>query len=102
MGHENISLDEYAEVREVCVEDLIYLPTCKTYGLASVASGVDRLADLLHDLENVRNNMEGDTRKAAKLEQKVKLLTRGYLVSWCSLRPDSQCSKHVDHDAVHI
>ncbi|KAH9568346.1 hypothetical protein CY35_03G072200 [Sphagnum magellanicum] len=80
MGHEDATLDDYAEARDACVDDLIYLPTRDSFGLASVASTSDRLAALQYQFENVKKQMEAETRKAVRLEQKIKVLTQGYQI----------------------
>jgi pre-mRNA-splicing factor CDC5/CEF1 len=80
MGHEDATLDDYAEARDACVDDLMYLPTRDSFGLASVASTSDRLAALQYQFENVKKQMEAETRKAVRLEQKIKVLTQGYQV----------------------
>lgn len=80
MGHEDATLDDYAEARDACVDDLMYLPTRDSFGLASVASTSDRLAALQYQFENVKKQMEAETRKAVRLEQKIKVLTQGYQI----------------------
>lgn len=80
MGHEDATLDDYADARDACVEDMVYLPTRNSYGLASVASSGDRLASMQYELDNIRKLMEGETKRAVRLEQKLKVLTQGYQV----------------------
>ncbi|KAH9319779.1 hypothetical protein KI387_021548, partial [Taxus chinensis] len=78
MGHAEASVDDFAEAHDACLEDMMFFPGRNTYGLASVASGSDKLASLQNEFENVRNHMESGTRKAVRLEQKLKVLTQGY------------------------
>lgn len=80
MGHQDAVLEDYAEARDGCVDDLMYLPTRDSYGLVSVASTSDRLAALQYEFEIVKKHMEAETRKAVKMEQKLKVLTQGYQV----------------------
>jgi pre-mRNA-splicing factor CDC5/CEF1 len=80
MGHEDSTVDDYAEARDGCVEDLVYFPTRENYGLVSVASTNDRLSALQYEFELVKKHMEAETRKAVRLEQKLKVLTHGYQV----------------------
>ncbi|CAM6095165.1 unnamed protein product [Calypogeia fissa] len=80
MGHQNATVDDYVEAHDSCVEDMVYFPARKSYGLASVASAFDRLAALNYEWENIRRHMDGETRKAVRLEQKLKVLTQGYKV----------------------
>ncbi|KAJ7299642.1 hypothetical protein O6H91_Y188100 [Diphasiastrum complanatum] len=78
MGHEDATIDDYAEARDACVDDMIYFPTRGSHGLSSVANTGDRLAALQYQFENVKKHMETETKKAVKLEQKLKILSQGY------------------------
>ncbi|XP_068659643.1 cell division cycle 5-like protein [Aristolochia californica] len=78
MGHEDGSLDEFVKARDACQEDLMYFPTRNSYGLASVASNSDKLSALQSVFENVKWRMDEETKKAQRLEQKVKVLTHGF------------------------
>lgn len=80
MGHESESLDEFVEAHNTCLNDIMYFPTRSSYGLSSVASTVEKVAALQDEFENVRSRMDDDTKKAQRLEQKIKLLTNGYQV----------------------
>lgn len=81
MGHDNESLDEFVEAHKTCLNDLMYFPTRDAYGLSSVAGNMEKLAALQNEFDNVKKRMEDDTKKAQRLEQKIKLLTHGYQVS---------------------
>lgn len=78
MGHENESLDEFVEAHSTCLNDIMYFPTRSAYGLSSVAGNMEKLAALQDEFENVKRRMDDDTKKATRLEQKIKLLTNGY------------------------
>lgn len=80
MGHENESLDEFVEAHSTCLNDIMYFPTRSAYGLSSVAGNMEKLAALQDEFENVKRRMDDDTKKATRLEQKIKLLTNGYQV----------------------
>ena len=80
MGHEDASVDDFSEAHDACLEDMMYFPGRNSYGLGSVASVTDKLAATQNDFENVRSHMESETRKALRLEQKLKVLTQGYNV----------------------
>ncbi|CAA3007898.1 cell division cycle 5 [Olea europaea subsp. europaea] len=80
MGHENESLDEFVEAHRTCLNDIMYFPTRNGYGLSSVASNVEKLAALQNEFENVKKRMDDDTKKAQRLEQKIKVLTNGYQI----------------------
>lgn len=85
MGHENESLDEFVEAHRTCLNDIMYFPTRNGYGLSSVASNVEKLAALQNEFENVKKRMDDDTKKAQRLEQKIKVLTNGYQVFYSQL-----------------
>ncbi|KAK4720809.1 hypothetical protein R3W88_011042 [Solanum pinnatisectum] len=78
MGHESESLDEFVEVHKTTLNDIMYFPTRNAYGLSSVAGNMEKLAALQNEFENVKKKMDDDTKKATKLEQKIKVLTNGY------------------------
>ncbi|KAI7996227.1 Cell division cycle 5-like protein [Camellia lanceoleosa] len=78
LGHENESLDEFVEAHKTCLNDIMYFPTRNGYGLSSVAGNIEKLAALQNEFENVKKRMDDDTKKAQRLEQKIKLLTNGY------------------------
>ncbi|KAM1692010.1 hypothetical protein FF1_033651 [Malus domestica] len=78
MGHENESLDEFLEAHKTCLNDLMYFPTRGAYGLSSVAGNMEKLAALQNEFENVKRKMDDDIRKAASIENKVKVRTYGY------------------------
>ncbi|MCO5612032.1 hypothetical protein L7F22_066294 [Adiantum nelumboides] len=46
MGHDDASIDDYAEAREATLEDLEYFPSRQAYNSASAASNPERLAAL--------------------------------------------------------
>ncbi|KAK9293243.1 hypothetical protein L1049_021234 [Liquidambar formosana] len=78
MGHDDESLDEFVEAHKTCLNDLMYFPTRNAYGLSSVAGNMEKLAALQNEFENVKKRMDDDTKKAQRLEQKIKVLTQGY------------------------
>lgn len=85
MGHENESLDGYVEAHKTCLNDIMYFPTRNGYGLSSVANNLDKLAALQNEFEIVKKKMDDETKKAQRLEQKIKLLTNGYQVCLSSV-----------------
>lgn len=78
MGHENEDIEEFVEAHKTCLNDIMYFPTRNSYGLSSVAGNMEKLAAFQDEFENVKKRMDDDTRKAQRLEQKIKLLTNGY------------------------
>ncbi|KVI04792.1 cell division cycle 5-like protein [Cynara cardunculus var. scolymus] len=78
MGHKDEDLDEFIEAHRTCLNDIMYFPTRNGYGLSSVAGNMEKLAAFQEEFENVKKRMDDDTRKAQRLEQKIKLLTNGY------------------------
>lgn len=91
MGHEGESIDEFVEAHMTCLNDIMYFPTRDGYGLSSVANNAEKIAALQNEFENVKKKMDDETKKAQRLEQKIKVLTNGYQVCisylctvWCS------------------
>ncbi|XAR64899.1 hypothetical protein NMG60_11008788 [Bertholletia excelsa] len=78
MGHEEESFDEFVEAHKTCLNDIMYFPARNAYGLATVAGNMEKLAALQNEFENVKKRMDDDTKKAQRLEQKIKLFTHGY------------------------
>ncbi|RAL54824.1 hypothetical protein DM860_013520 [Cuscuta australis] len=78
MGHETESLDEFIEAHKTCSSDIMFIPTKNSYGLSSVAENMEKISALQSEFENVKKKMDDCTKKAQKLEQKVKVLTNGY------------------------
>ncbi|KAK4373534.1 hypothetical protein RND71_008918 [Anisodus tanguticus] len=80
MGHGSESLDEFVEAHNTTLNDIMYFPTRNAYGLSSIAGNMEKLAALQNEFENVKKKMDDDTKKATKLEQKIKVLTNGYQI----------------------
>jgi pre-mRNA-splicing factor CDC5/CEF1 len=80
MGHENEPFEEFMRARDACQDDLIFFPGTSSYSLASVASNSEKLAAVQNEFEIVRRRLDEETKKATKLEQKIKVLTHGYQV----------------------
>ncbi|MFS7961538.1 putative transcription factor MYB-HB-like family [Helianthus anomalus] len=78
MGHKDEDMDEFVEAHKTCLNDIMYFPTRNSYGLSSVAGNMEKLAAYQDEFEIVKKKMDEDTRKANRLEQKIKLLTNGY------------------------
>lgn len=78
MGHENEDIEEFVEAHKTCLNDIMFFPTRNSYGLSSVAGNMEKISAFQEEFENVKKRMDDDTRKAQRLEQKIKLLTNGY------------------------
>nr|GEV29189.1 cell division cycle 5-like protein [Tanacetum cinerariifolium] len=80
MGHEDEDVDEFVEAHKTCLNDIMYFPTREAYGLSSVAGNAEKLTAFQKEFDTVKKRMDDDTKKAVRLEQKIKLLTNGYQV----------------------
>lgn len=78
MGHKELTVDEYSRVWEECYKEVLYVPSQNRYTRASMASTKDRLESLEKRLQDNRQLMTKQAKKAAKLEKKLKVLTGGY------------------------
>ncbi|XP_065340447.1 cell division cycle 5-like protein [Cloeon dipterum] len=78
MGHGDLPFDAYTQVWNECLSQVLYLPSQNRYTRANLASKKDRLEALERKLENNRQHMSKEAKRAAKIEKKLKILTGGY------------------------
>ncbi|KAK2715675.1 cell division cycle 5-like protein [Artemia franciscana] len=78
MNHGDLSQDAYNQVWEECLAQVLYLPNQGRYTRASLVSRKDRVDALEKRLENNRNHMANEAKRAGKLEKKLRILTAGY------------------------
>jgi pre-mRNA-splicing factor CDC5/CEF1 len=77
MGHESTPIEEYASTWETVVGDILFVPSQQRYMRGAALPASDRAAALQADFEGVRKEMEREAKRAAKLEQKVGVVTGG-------------------------
>jgi len=70
--------DKYLAAMDAAQDEVMYVPSKKKFGRASVASKDDKLKLLESQLESTINAMKKDLKKTLKLEKKQKKLTTGY------------------------
>jgi pre-mRNA-splicing factor CDC5/CEF1 len=80
MMHGDLPFDAYTQVWNECLAQVLYLPSQNRYTRANLASKKDRLEALERKLENNRQHMAKEARRASKIEKKLKILTGGYQV----------------------
>ena len=78
MSHGDLSLEAYTQVWEECLAQVLYLPSQNRYTRANLANKKDRIESMEKRLEQNRSHMKKDSKKAVKIEEKLKILTRGY------------------------
>merc|ERR1711997_1282419 len=78
MAHGELSLEAYTQVWEECLSQVLFLPTQNRYTRANLASKKDRIESLEKRLEQNRGHMKKEAKRAVKIEDKLKILTRGY------------------------
>lgn len=78
MNHGDLSLDSYTQVWEECLGQVLFLPNQNRYTRANLASKKDRLESAEKRLEQNRNHMSREAKRAAKMEKKLRILTGGY------------------------
>merc|ERR1712051_370983 len=78
MAHGELSLEAYTQVWEECLSQVLFLPTQSRYTRANLASKKDRIESLEKRLEQNRGHMKKEAKRAVKIEDKLKILTRGY------------------------
>ncbi|KAF6208293.1 hypothetical protein GE061_016747 [Apolygus lucorum] len=78
MNHGDLSLDTFTQVWEECLAQVLYLPNQNRYTRASASSKKDRLESVEKRLEQNRNHMTREAKRAAKMERKIRIITGGY------------------------
>ncbi|GFX99235.1 cell division cycle 5-like protein [Trichonephila clavipes] len=78
MGHGDLSLEAYTQVWEECLAQVLFLPGQNRYTRANLASKKDRIESLEKRLEQNRNQMTKEAKRAAKIEKKLRILLGGY------------------------
>lgn len=78
MAHGDLSLENYSQVWEECLSQVLYLPNQSRYTRANLASKKDRFESAERKLEQNRALMAKDARRCGKIEKKLKILTGGY------------------------
>ncbi|KAF7990428.1 hypothetical protein HCN44_000233 [Aphidius gifuensis] len=78
MAHGELSIDVYTTVWEECLGQILYLEPQKRYTRATLAIKKDRIEAYKRKLEQNCNHMVREARLAAKMENKLKILTGGY------------------------
>lgn len=78
MGHGELSLEAYSQVWEECLAQVLFLPTQNRYTRANLASKKDRIESMEKRLEQNRGHMKKEAKRAVKIEDKLKILTKGY------------------------
>lgn len=81
MAHGDLSLENYSQVWEECLSQVLYLPNQNRYTRANLASKKDRLESAERQLEQNRMQMAKEAKRCGKVEKKIKILTGGYQVS---------------------
>ncbi len=78
MGHGELTDDAYVQVWEECYAQVLYIPNSNRFTRASVTSRKDKIESYEKKLEVNRFHMSKEAKKAAKLEQKLKITLGGY------------------------
>lgn len=81
MGHGDLSLENYSQVWQECLSQVLYLPSQNRYTRANLASKKDRFESAERKLEQNRRHMAKEAKRCGKIEKKLKILTGGYQVS---------------------
>jgi pre-mRNA-splicing factor CDC5/CEF1 len=81
MGHGEITNEVYAQVWEECYSQVLYIPSSNRFTRASVTSRKDKIESYEKKLEVNRFHMSKEAKKAAKIEQKLRITLGGYQVN---------------------
>jgi pre-mRNA-splicing factor CDC5/CEF1 len=80
MGHGELTTEAFAQVWQECYAQVLYVPNSNRFTRASVTSRKDKIESYEKKLEVNRFHMSKEAKKAAKLEQKLKITLGGYQV----------------------
>lgn len=78
IGHGDVSSETYDSVWEECYSQVLYLPNEKRFTRANIVSKKLRCESMEHALNMNREHMGKEAKKAAKSENKLKVLLGGY------------------------
>jgi pre-mRNA-splicing factor CDC5/CEF1 len=78
MAHGELSLENYSQVWQECLSQVLYLPSQNRYTRANLASKKDRIESFEKRLEQNRKHMAKEAKKCSKVEKKLKTLLGGY------------------------
>lgn len=90
MTHGDLGLPEYSAAWEAVAKDIIFVPAQQRYTRAASATAQDRVASLQAEFDGVRKEMEKEAKRAAKLEQKVGIVTGGLVSRQDKLRKEAE------------
>lgn len=103
MGHGDLSMEAFSQVWEECYSQVLFLPGQNRYTRANLASKKDRIESLEKRLESNRTYMTKDSKKAAKLEKKLKILLGGYQSrSQGLLKQVTELHEQLEHTFVEL
>lgn len=80
MAHGDLTLENYSQVWQECLSQVLYLPSQNRYTRANLASKKDRFESAERKLEQNRKHMAKEAKRCGKIEKKLKILTGGYQV----------------------
>lgn len=78
IGHGDVSLQTYDAVWEECNAQILYLPNEKRFTRSNIVNKKVKCESMEHALNTNRDHMGREAKKAAKAEQKLKVLLGGY------------------------
>ncbi|KAG5454877.1 CDC5 cell division cycle 5-like protein [Clonorchis sinensis] len=78
MNHGELSAEAYAKVWHECLSQVLYLPAHRRYTRANLVSKRDRIESHEKRLDQLRQLMADEAKRAAKLEKKLRILLGGY------------------------
>ena len=81
MGHGELTNEAFAQVWEECYSQVLYIPSSNRFTRASVTNRKDKIESYEKKLEINRFHMSKEAKKAAKIEQKLRITLGGYQVN---------------------
>ena len=76
--HGELSLEAYSQVWEECLAEVFYWPSKNRYTRKKYVNNKDRIKCFEKRLQQNRSHMTREANRAVKIENKLKILTKGY------------------------
>ncbi|XP_046915842.2 cell division cycle protein 21 [Dermatophagoides farinae] len=103
MKHDDLSAIDSAKVWDECYSQLLYLPAQNRYTKASMVSKRERIESIESRLEQNRQHMTREAKKAGKIEKKLSILLGGYQQrSHEMAKQFRECWQHIEQSHLEL
>ncbi|OTF76916.1 cell division cycle 5-like protein [Euroglyphus maynei] len=103
MEHDDLSVNDSAKIWDECYSQLLYLPAQNRYTKASMVSKRERIESIDSRLEQNRQHMTREAKKAGKIEKKLSILLGGYQQrSQEMAKQFRECWQHIEQSNLEL